>query len=323
MGKYQDVNCPICNEPLENGEVVVICPDCGAPYHKRCVEKEGRCIFTDLHAQGKSWEAPKKEEKYASDEPKRCTRCGTMNPMDGLFCEVCGTPLNRPESQQQRPNMGQNYGQPGGFGGPQRPFQQMAYDPFNTPFGGVNPDEVIDDIPVKDWAIYVGQNTQYFIPKFKLMSEKRRLPFFNFAAMFFNWIYFLYRKMYLWGVLLFVVLFALEVPALLLQFDNLREVMTPGSTPMFASEGLYNVANACSIFRMLIMLSCGFFTNYLYKYHCMNKIKQIRQQEPNHNQYVEKLTQSGSVSRKLIMVLVIVYFAVSMIFSMLMVSQIL
>lgn len=320
MGKYQDVNCPICNEPLENGEIVVICPDCGAPYHKHCVEKEGKCIFTELHAEGKSWEAPKKEEKYAADEPKRCTRCGTLNPMDGLFCEVCGMPLNRPQTGserpnmgQDRPNMGQNYGRP--------PFQQMAYDPFSTPFGGVNPDESIDEIPVKDWAIYVGQNTQYFIPKFKLMSEKRKMPFFNMAAMFFNWIYFLYRKMYLWGIILFIVMMMLEVPAVLLQFDAIRETMIPGVTPLFASDALYRIENICMFARMAIMLGCGFFTNHLYKIHCRNKIRQIQAEETEHGRYLERLTKSGSVSRKLILVLVIGYFGCSLILSMMMITQ--
>lgn len=335
MGKYHDVDCPICKEPLENGKVVVICPQCGAPYHKECVDREGHCIYDELHAQGKGWEIPRKETKYAADEPKRCSRCGTMNPMDGLFCEVCGTPLNRPEQKngtnantQYRPNMGQaepnrqtgQNQQP--FGGFQQPVNQMAYDPYTTPFGGVNPDGKIDEIPVKDWAIFIGQNTHYFIPRFKEMSESKRSSGFNFSAMIFNGFYFLYRKMYLWGILLLALFALLELPSLFISIDVVREMAGPNIKPLFTSESLVNLSYFCSMVRFVIMILCGTFTNKLYKIHCANKIKKIKETVSEHHEYVYSLTRTGGSSAKIILILVGLYFICSTVLAFLLLNGI-
>lgn len=340
MGKYKDVNCPICGKPLENGEDVVICPDCGAPYHRDCVNKNGKCIYENLHEQHKSWEMPKVEiPKFAGDEPKRCSRCGTINPINGLFCEVCGnalTPPTTPETtddftqkgEHTHPNMNDcntgGQGQIGTVG--QSPMghipHQMAYDPFTTPFGGVNPDEDIDAIPVKDWAIYVGQNTQYFIPKFKAFSEKLRGGSFNFAAAFFRGFYFLYRKMYAWGVLLLIVQLLLTIPSMLLQVDIILKNLDPSTAARFTSDAMLSLANVCMILNWGTIFAAGMLTNKLYKYHCREKITKIKSEVKEHSEYVAKLTRTGSVSRKLMLILVGIYFLGSVGLSMLLLSNV-
>ncbi len=337
MGKYQDINCPICNKPLENGEPIAICPDCGAPYHKSCIEKTGKCIYDDLHAEGKSWQAPKREEKYDGMVSKRCSRCGSINPGNGLFCEVCGTPLNRPENEgaqrpnmnDPRPNMGQQQGTQPPFGFPgQAPFganppgvNQMPYDPYNAPFGGVSPDEKIDGIPVQEWAIFVGQNTPYFIPKFKYLSDNKKVSSFNFAAMFFNCFYFLYRKMTLLGISLLILMLALQIPSLLINIDMIRINFDETAKALFTSDALINVANVFSFIRLAVMFLCGMFANKLYKSHCHDKILKLKEKYPEHTEYVTNLTKNGSVSKKLILILVGIYFVFSVCVSFLMVSQ--
>lgn len=309
MGKYQDVNCPICGKPLENGEIVVICPDCGAPYHKDCVSQKGACIYTELHRLGKSWEMPKKEQKFNGNEPKRCSRCGTINPIDGLFCEVCGNPLNPPKQSDgtaQRPNMGQSVG--GGQQAPNMPPNMMAYNPFTTPFGGVNPDESIDDIPVKDWAIYIGQNTQYFIPKFKRMSEQKSKASFNFAALFFQGLYFLYRKMYWWGIILLVFELLLSVPTMLLYVDDLRQMLYGETQLWFTSDSMLMMSNICALLGWGLRIAEGVFANKLYQVHCRDKITKLKKEITDHNTYVQTLTKTGSVSRALILIVVGLYF---------------
>lgn len=342
MGKYEGVNCPICGEPLENGKIVVICPECGAPYHKECVDRVGKCIYDDLHAQHKSWEPPKKQEerRYAGEEEKRCSRCGSLNPIDGLFCEVCGNPLVHKENtgRQERPNMGQNpygYGnqswqnRPGGYqqgpyqqngpyqGGPyqQGPFQphHIPYDPYTTPFGGVNADESIDNIPVRDWAIYIGQNTQYFIPKFKAMSDKTKGggASFNFAAMFFNGYYFLFRKMYLWGILILAIMLLLEIPSTLYLI-----MTTPGLNAAFGFnlniEVLTQMTGICYGLRLGVMVLCGVFGNRLYKMHCESKITKLKSTAAEHHQYVTSLSKTGGTSWVIIFILVMVNLVLSM-----------
>lgn len=324
MGKYEGVSCPICHQPIENGEPVAICPECGAPYHRACVEKEGTCVYQDLHAAHRMWEAPKKkEETYTNaDAPNRCSRCGSLNPPQGLFCEVCGNPL-RPASRQ-RPedpvrdgrttyhgNAGINIGQdaPGGRGYQAPPQQQMAYNPFTTPFGGVNPDDSIGDVPVRDVAIYVGQNSAYFIPKFKQFSDNKSWVSFNFAAMFFHGFYFLYRKMYLWGVLFLLLMLALDAPSILLGIDTARQMLDPNAAAWFNTEQLLAMSNTLSMGTLLVRLAAGLLANRMYMGKALRSIAAIREQhEGDHDAYVAQLTKKGSVSAKLILIFLGVYF---------------
>lgn len=317
MGKYRDVDCPICKKPLENGETIVICPDCGAPYHKSCVDTVGKCIRDDLHQAGKSWEMPTREKQYAADEEKRCSRCGTMNPVGGLFCVVCGNQMNQREGEENKSG-------PMGAGnrmGQQIPPFQMPYDPYNTPFGGVSPDDSIEEIPVRDWAIFVGQNTAYFIPKFKEYTERRKHNTFNFAAMLLGGIYFLYRKMFLWGGLLLAFRILITLPALLLQFDVMRLAM--GGTALYTSDTLVLLNNICFGLNLVFMGLCGTFANKMYMSHCKSRIRQLQQQFTEDQTYRMKLTESGSVSRTVIVVVVAGYFLLSMAMTMVLMQSLL
>ena len=47
---YTRKKCPICSEKFKADDDIVVCPKCGAPYHRSCYEKEGRCIFAVLPA---------------------------------------------------------------------------------------------------------------------------------------------------------------------------------------------------------------------------------------------------------------------------------
>ena len=37
---------------------IVVCPDCGAPYHRACYEKQGGCVYADKHGTGFEWTPP-------------------------------------------------------------------------------------------------------------------------------------------------------------------------------------------------------------------------------------------------------------------------
>lgn len=61
------------------------------------------------------------------------------------------------------------------------------------------PTKEIEEIPVKDLALYVKENTHYFLPKFKEMSTRKKSASWNWAAFFLDGIYLLYRKVWSWG----------------------------------------------------------------------------------------------------------------------------
>ena len=55
---YKGIKCPVCEKPFTENDDIVVCPTCGAPYHRACYMEKGACIFTDLHEAGKDWAPP-------------------------------------------------------------------------------------------------------------------------------------------------------------------------------------------------------------------------------------------------------------------------
>lgn len=309
---YKGIKCPICDNPLDNGEDIVICPDCGAPYHRKCIASKGSCVYQDLHKECKSWKESKTEcnEQSQSQENRRCCRCGTLNDASCIFCEVCGERL---ESNNNNWNNIDNTQQ----------TNNVVYNLFKNPFGGVNPDDKIYDIPVKDWAIYIGQNTPYFIPKFKKMSDGEKTITFNFSSAIFGGFYYLYRKMYLWGIILLLIDLIVSLPSIFLQISIILSSINPETefVKMFSNNNVIMIANLCSILNLVIMITTGFLTNVLYKIHCKKNINNLIKADLSRQEYVEKLNKKGGISRKIISILLIVYLVLSLISSFIIVSQ--
>ena len=84
MAKYTGYTCMACQQKFQDGDDVVVCPECGTPYHRACWVKNGQCINTELHASGGSWmqerlaeENRKKQEQQHAQNVNKCPRCGT------------------------------------------------------------------------------------------------------------------------------------------------------------------------------------------------------------------------------------------------------
>ena len=52
MTRYTGNHCPVCEQAFTDTDDIVVCPDCGAPYHRVCYEKLGQCIHRPAHAAG-------------------------------------------------------------------------------------------------------------------------------------------------------------------------------------------------------------------------------------------------------------------------------
>lgn len=300
MSKYKNINCPICNEPLDNGKEISVCPDCGAPYHKECILKIGECVYDDLHKQGKEWKSPQQEfEEHAQNmEEKRCGRCGTINDSSRIFCEVCGNSLNQNTTENNQNN---NYNTES------QNFNFIDDDIFNNPFGGVSPDEKIDDIPAKDWVMFVRNNTGYFIRQFKKMEQGKKFTLFNLSSAVFGGIYYIYRKMYLYGIILLIMQLILAIPSIIIRAIALTKYIYPDMKifTWLTNETIQNAVNVSSTINLFLMIAVGIFTNRIYKYHCKNKILKLRKNDIPHEEYVENLRKKGGVSEKLIIVLLV------------------
>nr|WP_319488530.1 RING finger protein [uncultured Caproiciproducens sp.] len=215
MIDYTGLNCPVCGKPFTQNDDIVVCPECGAPYHRECYAQAGKCVFSDKHGSHTAWTPPEQEtkavketENEAGSRNKRCPRCGSMNSQNAMFCDHCGQSLTMnqqdvagfpptgsfPQNGFPPNNFPQN-----GFPPTGGPFPQGQPMPFILdPMGGVNPNEPIDNIPAGDVAKLVQSNTQYYLPSFLKLKRFNRNRF-NFSAFLFSGGWMLYRKQYKTG----------------------------------------------------------------------------------------------------------------------------
>ncbi|MDF2566552.1 MAG: hypothetical protein K0R90_8 [Oscillospiraceae bacterium] len=308
MNKFDGVKCPICEKELQQKDDVVVCPDCGAPYHRECIIKEDHCVFEDKHSQGFVWKKPepKRPEFNTAQEQLRCSRCGTLNKYESLFCEVCGTPLikngqdNNPSGQQPF-GINQNMNNPNNIP-PNIHF--IPYNPFTTPFGGLSPDEEIDGISVKELAIFLGENTHYFIPKFKEMKTNNKNTW-NWASVFLSYFYFIYRKMWGFAVVAFIISMVLMAPNLIYTVRSLSVTDTSVAT----QTGLFFL----SFLSFALRVTLGLYTNKWYMNHVFNKIRKIKKEYGDTPRYNEMLIKYGSVSKVGVLIAASVYFMMSMV----------
>lgn len=201
---YQGYSCPVCEKSFEKSDDVVVCPACGAPHHRDCWKQEGHCHFEESHGTPQQWTKEKVGDTHSaesSETQKRCPHCGHENSVFAEFCSHCGKDLQAEEwnstakaEQPEEPP----YPPFGGYG---------EYRPFHAPSPDFNiPDDTdIDGVTAKEARYFVGQNSQYYVPRFHKMSEKQSSFSWNWAAFLLTPYWLWYRKQRVAGVLILLI----------------------------------------------------------------------------------------------------------------------
>lgn len=330
MSKYTGIPCPVCNKEFTEDDDIVVCPDCGAPYHRSCYDKNGACIFDNLHAEHKDWKMPKIHTEADSEiKDVECPRCGTLNSRGTVFCNRCGLPLGISTDADHNPYRNFNsFPQDGGMGG----MRTLVFDPM----GGVSPTESIeDDITYGDMSKVVQQNTVYFMPTFKRIKTLGSSRF-NFAAFLFTGGWMLYRKMYKQGIiatLIWLVLYlSRALISILLVSPTLRSITNTLSSGSYSTELTERLAEqmqtdhrfflasmAVTLLTLCLiafMIICGAKANKMYMKHCEETIRQARNQAKSENGldigiYDEDITLKGGTNTIVALVLMIAYMILS------------
>ncbi len=304
MLDFTGVKCPVCEKAFQEDDDIVVCPECGAPYHRECYRQAGKCIFDDLHKEGKEWQPPAPPHIPAASaeiKDQECPICGTLNGHSATFCNRCGADLRVAEKTRTAGVPYPPYGAPGRspgyspYGAP--PF---AYDPM----GGVSPTEALDtDVTFGDASKLVKQNTNYYMPVFRYIKQTGRNKF-NFSAFLFSGAWMLYRKQYKYGVVVTALMFALHIAQLLITaFVSLPALaalaqnagidlstalyLSPEQSALISAQMMQDPTNAfrfmlallCPLLTLIVMIVVGVRGNKMYLNHCIETVQVVKSLE--------------------------------------------
>ena len=276
MPNFTGCPCKVCQNLFREGDDIVVCPECGTPYHRSCYEANGKCINTTLHESGKSW-----QEMHRSKLLDRsCPNCHHINAPDAAYCSICRTPINGREQEESAPDV--NIMMPGGA--------SMRFN-INDPCCGLSKDEQFDGERLDDVASYVRSNTLYYIPLFKRFKETGRKLSFNLPCFLFPHLYFANRKMWPMAILSVLMLVLCKIPSLLtsiqMAFTDKKMIKMYkeygmdvtelyGGLLEFIEENLSLIQTLDIIFYAVQLTFCVLmcvFANYLYYRHVIKKVK--------------------------------------------------
>ena len=324
--------CPVCSKNFHEDDDIVVCPKCGAPYHRECYKEKGSCIFTDLHQKGEMWHD--EDEENTDDSPLDiCPHCGRENPKGAVVCYSCGGFMHKPaensnnaDNQQQNPynpfgtmpnnnpNGSQN-GMPNGQNGTPNGQNGVPFSAFIDPMGGVSPDEDFDGVSGAEMSKCVKVNTPYYMQVFsriKTIGSSR----FNFAAFLFGGGWYLYRKQYLKGSIITTLMFILtlgqdfvaystrDLWTMLAKTIQSSGIVTPTYNDYFSAMSakcsgweifLLMLPYILSFLSFILMLICGFCGNRSYYKHTIKKVKKIKE-EKSGEELTKALFDKGGVN---------------------------
>lgn len=303
MLDYTGVKCPICEVPFKQDDDIVVCPECGAPYHRECYHKTDKCIFDDLHAEGNEWqppEPPKAPDVSSEIKDKECPVCGTLNAQSSLFCTRCGTSLL---GEPQTYNNTQQRSAPTPPPYTPYPNQQFSGTAFTfDPMGGVSPTEPVDDgVTFGDASKVVKQNTAYYMPVFRYIKHTGRNKF-NFSAFLFSGAWLLYRKQYKAGAIVTSIMLALQIAFQAVcwlvfypTIDSLAlqagyDVSTYISYEQMASIIMLAENDTLAMLKLMspyivmiaslaVMIFVGIRANKMYMSHCIKTVRTVKLQQ--------------------------------------------
>lgn len=328
MFDYTGYECKICSKKFSEDDDIVVCPDCGTPYHKECYKETGKCINTELHEKNISWKAENEAAAQNAAEIK-CRNCGKLLGAEQLFCDKCGTPSETFfKSKNANGESSDSYG---GYGSENGRIAMETIHPYminySDPLCGFNPEEEYsENVTLRDVGDYVKTNTHYYLPKFRLMKSLNFKLSFNFSAMLFPEFYFANRKMPMAAAMILIIKTIIGFPATAVtmqrtfsneMFRELFKESMPFAADVIDKLMNYDFTGAyfsllldiSSVLSWIIIFICAGFSNYFYYRHVINKVKAIKTDaQLTGGNTSEILKTSGGTSWGMLALFIVLYF---------------
>ncbi len=330
MANYNGSKCIVCGKEFEENDDIVVCPDCGTPYHRDCYNQEGKCINTELHENGMSWNQEKSDEeneKESEPENKICPRCGYSNAGDQNFCSHCGLPLINGSDYQHfndgdRHNPYSEFGPMGqGFGGQEGPFHGgQPFDPFSGNFVTIEEDTDIDGVKAKDIADYVGSNKFYFLAQFMRFTKLKIKRSFNFCAFLFPEYYYFYRKMLGHGFfyMTFRIVMTVFMQSMLLNFGMTSEMTTADIAEKISASPLWSgIFLGLGLLSLILYIISGIFSNFWYFQKAKHDIINIDKIAQSDIQRHDTIVKRGGTSFGIAIAAIAAYYLIIRVIAML------
>ena len=292
MPKYYGCPCEGCGKPLTLQDDIVVCPDCGAPYHRDCYEKLGRCIHAPAHAAGYEWKFP-----YQESELCTCPACGERTLRSESVCRCCGAALP-PEGAQEPTDRADSdeHSEEFDYSTFYRQFQETGapqVDPLRQTYqAAFGKEEVMDGIPCKDWADFIGPASPAYLSAYCRMQLSHTKTSMSFSAMLFGPFYFFYRKAWkpAFGFLAAELLLAAPT------FIEMLQLSGSALAPAMSASALTVFARVCSVLSFVLMLVRGMYGKWLYRKSAADHIRRIQSEFPDAQQRQAVLRAQGGVS---------------------------
>ena len=323
MTRYTGNHCPVCEQAFTDTDDIVVCPDCGTPYHRDCWKKVGACMHRSEHAAGFEWQPEIGPEAVKAAHEATCPNCGTRNTPGAARCSHCGCPLPRSEAdsadaakpEEQVPIYARD---PAAL----RQDRSAAPGPHIETYsadreGGIyrreiGPEDTIDGIKAKDWATYVGRSPMYYLMQFFRMSITNRKAAVCLSAFLFGPAYLFYRKMWKEGLLTAILTIVLSIPT----FIEIISVFNPSLLGAMPLGWLPVAVNVCAVASWALNIILWLFAVSWYRREAKKNIDRIYADYPDGEARTDALLQKGGTN----LLAALLYFGIMLLLASLVIN---
>ncbi len=325
---YYGYKCTSCKHEFTKDDEIVVCPDCGSPYHKECYDLWGKCLNESKHKDNYDWNDDEENIREVKKGSSVCKSCGHENVENSLFCSQCSTPIGQDgknsntDENEATPNNMENFP----FFGQMPPNIANEISKID-PLSGADPEvEFEKGVKGKDLVDIVNVNQYYYISMFKKINVTSKSKF-NKAAFLFSGGWWLYRKMYGVGALL-IIIYLLTAFTSLYFYPQVAEITNKvlaiagtGATTQQAFEQLFLLSSTeilifflpitMQAINFICMIISGFLANKSYYKACKNKILKVRAEENDDEKVKPILKKIGGVNTSIAFGTAICYLALN------------
>lgn len=322
MTRYTGNHCPVCEQAFTDTDDIVVCPDCGTPYHRDCWKKVGACMHRSEHAAGFEWQPEIGPEAVKAAHEATCPNCGTRNTPGAARCSHCGCPLPRSEAdsadaakpEEQVPIYARDPSAVNNRSAAPGPHIE-TYSADRE--GGIyrreiGPEDTIDGIKAKDWAAYVGRSPMYYLMQFFRMSITNRKVAVCLSAFLFGPAYLFYRKMWKEGLLTAILTIVLSIPT----FIEIISVFNPSLLGAMPLGWLPAAVNVCAVASWALNIILGLFAVSWYRREAKKNIDRIYADYPDGEARTDALLQKGGTN----LLAALLYFGIMLLLASLVIN---